>query len=171
MGIAAIGFSRLVPCGRGRHILDLFLTPEEVRTAFEQVNSMNASGVPPGIRVLSCDPLYGTLSERLPPRDRALTLSGCSAGFSGLTVTGSGEVMACRRIGIRAGTLGKQSLREIWSTSPHLWELRERKNYRGRCGACDRWPSCRGCRAVALAHSKARGRADLFADDPQCWLS
>ncbi len=165
MGANAIGFSRMVPCGRGLGMLDQFLAPGEVRDAYEEVLRLNLTG----IRVVSCDPLFGMLSGSGSLSDSALTLSGCSAGFSGVTVTSDGSVMSCRRIGIRAGTLGEKTLREIWATSPHLWRLRKRENYRGRCGTCDLWPSCRGCRAIAHAYTKALGRSNLFADDPQCW--
>jgi radical SAM protein with 4Fe4S-binding SPASM domain len=99
-----------------------------------------------------------------------LALSGCSAGFSGVTITSDGSVMPCRRIGLKIGNLRKTSLREIWSTSKVLWRLRQRESYKGECGECSLWPSCRGCRAVAYAYSKSRGAPDLFADDPQCWM-
>jgi len=78
-------------------------------------------------------------------------------------------VMPCRRIGISVGNLKRKSLRDIWATSRTLWRLRDRDSYKGECGRCSFWPSCRGCRAVAYAWSRARGHADLFADDPQCW--
>jgi len=119
--------------------------------------------------VVSGDPLAVTLREDAQSPGCELTLSGCSAGFSGVTISCDGTVMACRRTGIPVGHLRKNSLRHIWATSKILWQLRNRASYKGRCGACDLWPSCRGCRAVAYAYSRARGRADLFADDPQCW--
>jgi hypothetical protein len=29
---------------------------------------------------------------------------------------------------------------------------------------------CRGCRAIAYAHSQVRGQGDYLAEDPQCFL-
>ncbi|HOO40209.1 MAG TPA: radical SAM protein [Syntrophales bacterium] len=165
-GFNSIGFSRIVPCGRGRELLDFLLAPEEVRDAYEQAFGLSDAG----FSVVSGDPLAGVVRGVRPPADCRLTLSGCSAGFSGVTITSDGTVMACRRIGLKAGNLRKKSLREIWATSPLLWKLRRRESYRGKCGTCDLWPTCRGCRAVSYAFSSARGKADLFADDPQCWL-
>jgi radical SAM protein with 4Fe4S-binding SPASM domain len=165
LGVRAIGFSRLVPCGAGESLLNHFLTADEVRDAYERVRALDGSG----LEVVSGDPLYGTLSGDAPAAGCGLTLSGCSAGFSGVTITSEGAVMACRRIGIRAGCLREKSLREIWADSALLWRLRRRESYRGKCGACALWPSCRGCRAVAYAYTRAKGLPDLFADDPQCW--
>ncbi len=165
MGFYGIGFSRMVPCGRGKALLDHFLTPQELKKAYQKIISLNSSS----FEVLSGDPLTGMLSETEAPSGCNLTLSGCSAGFSGVTVTSDGSVMPCRRIGLVAGNLKKKSLRAIWASSRLLWQLRKRESYSGKCGQCVRWPSCRGCRAVAYAYSSAQGHPDLFADDPQCW--
>jgi len=167
MGFYGIGFSRIVPCGRGKALLDQFLTPDELKSAYQKIISLNT----PSFEVLSGDPLAGTLSGTRPPSACNLTLSGCSAGFSGVTITSDGSVMPCRRIGLIAGNLKKKSLRAIWASSRLLWQLRRRESYTGKCGQCSLWPSCRGCRAVAYAHSSTQGKPDLFADDPQCWVT
>jgi len=164
-GFSSIGFSRLVPCGSGGAMIESVLSPGEVRDAYGRALSLSG----PDFAVVSGDPLAGTLRGDLPPADCGLTLSGCSAGFSGVTIASDGAVMPCRRIGISVGNLKRKSLRDIWATSKTLWRLRDRESYKGQCGRCSFWPSCRGCRAVAYAWSRARGRADLFADDPQCW--
>lgn len=166
MGFYGIGFSRVVPCGRGRGLLDRLLSPFELKTAYQKVVSLNN----PSFEVTSGDPLAGTFSALAPSPGCNLTLSGCSAGFSGITVTSDGSVMPCRRIGLVAGNLKRKPLREIWASSRLLWQLRNRENYHGKCGSCSFWPSCRGCRAVAYNYSVAKGKPDLFADDPQCWI-
>jgi radical SAM protein with 4Fe4S-binding SPASM domain len=167
IGFRRIGFSRLVPCGRGKAMLTQFLTPQELKSAYQEILSAST----PTFEAVSGDPLAGTLSETKLPSRCNLTLSGCSAGFSGVTVTSDGSVMPCRRIGLVAGNLKKKSLRAIWASSRLLWQLRRRESYKGKCGQCSLWPSCRGCRAVAYAYSSTQGKPDLFADDPQCWVS
>ena len=164
-GFSGIGFSRLVPCGSGESLLDTMLTSQEIEAAYGKIIALNS----PSFEVASGDPLAGVLCGAKPLPDSYLALSGCSAGFSGVTITSDGSVMPCRRIGIKIGNLRKTSLRQIWSTSKVLWRLRQRESYKGKCGQCHLWPSCRGCRAVAYAYSKSRGAPDLFADDPQCW--
>jgi radical SAM protein with 4Fe4S-binding SPASM domain len=156
----------MVPCGRGKALIDHFLTPQELKSAYQKIISLDT----PSFKVLSGDPLAGTLSGINPPSGCDLTLSGCSAGFSGVTLTSDGSVMPCRRIGLVAGNLKTKSLRAIWASSRLLWQLRRKESYTGKCGRCSLWPSCRGCRAVAYAYTFARGEPDLFADDPQCWM-
>ncbi len=167
VGFQSIGFSRVVPCGRGKALIDQFLTPQELKCAYQKIVSLSS----PSFKVLSGDPLAGTLSGINPPTGCNLTLSGCSAGFSGVTLASDGSVMPCRRIGLVAGNLKTKSLRAIWASSKLLWQLRKRESYTGKCGRCSLWPSCRGCRAVAYAYSVAHGEPDLFADDPQCWMT
>jgi radical SAM protein with 4Fe4S-binding SPASM domain len=167
MGFYGIGFSRMVPCGRGRELIDHFLTSRELKAAYQEIISLNS----PSFEVVSGDPLAGTLFEARPSFGCNLTLSGCSAGFSGVTITSDGSVMPCRRIGLTAGNLKKKSLRAIWASSKLLWQLRRRESYKGKCGRCPLWPSCRGCRAVAYAYSVAQDEPNLFADDPQCWVT
>jgi radical SAM protein with 4Fe4S-binding SPASM domain len=166
MGFYGIGFSRIVPCGSGKALLDSLLTPQELKSAYQKVASLNS----PSFEAVSGDPLAGMLLETKPPVGCNLSLSGCSAGFSGVTIVSDGSVMPCRRIGLIAGNLKKKSLREIWASSRLLWKLRRRESYMGKCGRCSLWPSCRGCRAVAYAYSLTQGTPDLFADDPQCWV-
>jgi radical SAM protein with 4Fe4S-binding SPASM domain len=165
MGFYGIGFSRMVPCGRGKGLLDSLLTPQELKSAYQRIISLSS----PSFEVVSGDPLAGTLFETNTPSGRNLTLSGCSAGFSGVTIASDGAVMPCRRMGLVAGNLKRKSLRAVWASSRLLWQLRRKESYQGKCGRCSLWPSCRGCRAVAYAYSSTQGKADLFADDPQCW--
>jgi radical SAM protein with 4Fe4S-binding SPASM domain len=167
MGFYGIGFSRIVPCGRGKGLSDRLLTPHELKQVYQRILSLNTAS----FEVTSGDPLAGTLLEPKIPSGCDLSLAGCSAGFSGITITSDGSVMPCRRIGLVVGNVKRKRLRSIWASSRLLWRLRERKSYKGRCGQCAYWPSCRGCRAVAYANSVNQGKPDLFADDPQCWVN
>jgi len=167
IGFYGIGFSRMVPCGSGKALLDSLLSPQELKCAYQKILSLNS----PSFQVVSGDPLAGMLLGTKPSVGCNLTLSGCSAGFSGVTIVSDGSVMPCRRIGLIAGNLKKKSLRTIWASSRLLWKLRRRESYNGKCGGCSLWPSCRGCRAVAYAYSLTQGTPDLFADDPQCWVA
>ncbi len=167
LGFSRMGLSRLVPCGSGGTLLSSILTSSQIMDAYGRASALSS----PSFRVSSGDPLAGVLSGAKPPPQSQLALSGCSAGFSGLTITSDGSVMPCRRIGLKIGNLRKTPLRKIWSSSKILWRLRQRESYSGKCGKCSLWPSCRGCRAVAYAYSKSHGTPDLFADDPQCWMT
>ena len=166
IGCHGIGFSRVVPCGRGKALLDSLLSPDELRHAYQKITTLNE----PDFGVNIGDPLAGEPMASSASPENDLTFSGCSAGYSGLTITSDGSVMPCRRIGLIVGNLKNDSLRSLWASSDLLWQLRTRESYHGKCGRCRFWASCRGCRAVAYAYSVAHGKPDLFADDPQCWI-
>jgi radical SAM protein with 4Fe4S-binding SPASM domain len=97
-------------------------------------------------------------------------ISGCSAGVSGITILPNGNVTPCRRLPLSLGNVQKDSIRDIWASSPVLEALRDRSRYKGRCGSCSRWAVCRGCRAIAYAFARSRGEDDFLADDPQCFI-
>jgi AdoMet-dependent heme synthase len=89
---------------------------------------------------------------------------------AGLTFLAEGTIVPCRRMPIPIGNLRTDSLREVWALSPVLEALRDRKQYKGKCGSCEQWDSCRGCRAIAYAYARSQGKDDFLGEDPQCFL-
>ena len=163
---ARLGFSRLVPRGRGRMLIDEMLDAGEVKELYQEVFSLEEKG----LRIATGDPLAAQLKDLSPEETSPVPSGGCAAGVSGLTFLPDGTVTPCRRLPIAIGNLKKDSLREIWSLSPVLTALRQKDAYHGKCGLCSRWAICRGCRAIAYAWSQARGSDDYLADDPQCFI-
>jgi AdoMet-dependent heme synthase len=163
---ARLGFSRLVPRGRGETLMDEMLEAGEVKEIYEKLFSMEENGTQIG----TGDPLAVQLKQKPPEGSYAVPSGGCAAGVSGLTFLADGTVTPCRRLPLPIGNLKKDSLREIWSLSPVLTALRQKDAYKGRCGRCSRWAACRGCRAIAYAWSQARGGNDYLMDDPQCFI-
>lgn len=167
VGAKRLGFSRLVPAGRGRSLSGEMLKPEKVKELYQRLRSLNVKG----LDLVSGDPIYG--------RDRkggnalndsgCLVFGGCAAGLSGLTILPDGTITPCRRLPIPIGNIRTDPVRELWATSNVLEALRDRERYKGKCGACAMWASCRGCRAIAYAYSGEKGKADYLADDPQCF--
>ena len=165
-GARRIGFSRLVPSGKGRSLLTRMLSPREVKDLYESLFALELKDIDivTGDPVASCmkTPSNGDAGDR--------AMSGCAAGVSGLTILPNGDVMPCRRLPVTLGNARRDSLRELWATSPILEALRDRSRYAERCGSCSSWAHCRGCRAIAYAYSRSRGGDDYLADDPQCFL-
>lgn len=166
LGASRIGFARLVPEGRGGGLAGEMLARAEVRKAYLEIRDLKV----PGIKAMTRDPL-GCLTE---PQGRAascggIAVGGCAAGLSGVSIMPDGTVMPCRRMNIGIGNITETPLSEIWAVSPVLNKLRDKSLYPGKCGVCAKWDVCRGCRAVALAVSKASGAPDMLADDPQCF--
>jgi radical SAM protein with 4Fe4S-binding SPASM domain len=156
------GFSRLVPCGSGRDLLQEMLTAAEVRQLHQTLGGLSV----PGLEIVTGDPLAADAPED-PEGD--VPVGGCAAGFSGITIMPDGTLTPCRRLDIPIGNIRTDPFREVWALSPVLNRLRDKNLYGGRCGACDRWAACRGCRAIAYAFSGLQGKPDYLAEDPQCY--
>jgi radical SAM protein with 4Fe4S-binding SPASM domain len=168
-GARRIGFSRLVPAGRGRTMINEMLSREELAPLYAALLERELLG----IELVTGDPMAGQLRNKdfAKSGDAGdIAVSGCAAGISGLTIQSNGNLLPCRRLPVSLGNVQRDSLREVWAVSPVLEALRERKGYKGRCGSCSRWSVCRGCRAIAFAWSRAHGGGDFLADDPQCFL-
>ncbi len=165
LGVRRVGFSRLVPYGRGEALMSEMLTPPQVRDAYAKVRGFAAGSM----EAATGDPIASSMEGGTEDAGD-IAFAGCAAGVSGLTLLSDGTLMPCRRLPVAIGNVKTDSMREVWTTSPVLDLLRERSRYTGRCGRCRRWAECRGCRAIAYACSASAGKADMLADDPQCFL-
>jgi radical SAM protein with 4Fe4S-binding SPASM domain len=166
-GVPRLGFSRLVPYGRGVALVQQALSTREVKDYYKKFFSLKI----PGLVITSGDPVASQMGLPRPEEDlEDIPLGGCAAGVSGLTLLPDGTVIPCRRLPVPLGNVRQDSLRELWAAAPALERLRDRSMYQGKCGFCKRWANCRGCRAIAYAFSLARGTPDFLAEDPQCFI-
>lgn len=167
-GVHRLGFSRLVPSGRGKDFVRQMLGTEEVMRLYDQI-FMNDSYK--GLEIVTGDPVASQFRNKTGTDDCGdIALGGCAAGISGMTIMSDGTMLPCRRMPIPLGNVKRDSFREVWAASDVLNDLRERKKYKGKCGTCNKWAHCRGCRAIAYAYSQVRGKGDYLAPDPQCFL-
>jgi MoaA/NifB/PqqE/SkfB family radical SAM enzyme len=166
LGVQRLGFSRLVPSGRGMQLLDEILSPVQVRETYEAVLNTPVDG----LEIVTGDPVASQRNLKLPGSLGCTAFGGCAAGVSGLTFQPDGTINPCRRLNISIGNIKSDNIREVWAASEVLTSLRDRDQYKGKCGQCDRWANCRGCRAIAYACSCAKGENDFLAEDPQCFI-
>jgi radical SAM protein with 4Fe4S-binding SPASM domain len=168
IGVPRVGFSRLVPSGQGAALAEQLLAADEVAALYRRLFSLAR----PGLQVVTGDPVAGQLLRPAIGQAGCAPLGGCAAGVSGLTLLPDGTILPCRRLEVPLGNVRTDSLREIWASSTVLNRLRTRNLYGGKCGGCPRWATCRGCRAIAYACSRATGGAgDYLAEDPQCFIT
>jgi len=166
LGVHRLGYSRLVPSGRGGSLAHSMLAPDAVHNLYQRIITLSygkmklVTGDPVASRMRVADDGSGDQGD--------VPIGGCAAGVSGLTILADGTIVPCRRLPLPLGNIRTDSLREIWSASPLLDELRSRSGYAGACGTCSRWATCRGCRAIAFAASQLAGHESALADDPQC---
>lgn len=167
VGAQRLGFSRLVPSGRGAQLTQKLMGKARVREIYEEIFSMK----PEGLDIVTGDPVAVQMTAESGDCDGGeVPTGGCAAGVSGLTFLPDGTITPCRRLPIPIGNVRKDNLREIWATSDVLDALRDRRRYTGKCGKCRRWAECRGCRAIAFACSQSSGGEDYLCEDPQCFI-
>jgi len=168
LGVQRLGFSRLVPAGRGVGLVDQMIDKQRVMEIYESIFALPTNG----LEIVTGDPIASQMKNG-PDLDDcgSIPTGGCAAGISGLTFLSDGTVTPCRRLAIPIGNVREDSLRDIWANSKILEQLRDRSRYKGRCGSCPNWANCRGCRAIAYAHSLNQGKGDLLAEDPQCFIN
>ena len=166
LGVQRLGFSRLVPYGRGAELMDRILERDRVRDLYQRIFSIESDG----LKIVTGDPLASQMFRSSNSLDEGtVPLGGCAAGISGLTLLPDGTVLPCRRLPVPIGNVKKDSLREIWAISEVLNALRDKSRYKGKCGKCGKWANCRGCRAIAYAYSRLTGMPDFLSEDPQCY--
>jgi radical SAM protein with 4Fe4S-binding SPASM domain len=167
IGVQKLGFSRLVPSGSGRNLLNRMLTKEGLEDLYGRIFSLNTGN----LKIVTGDPVASQFRSPAGTDDAgSFPSGGCAAGVSGLTILPDGTVTPCRRLPVSLGNVRTDSLREIWSTSEVLNSLRDRSRYEGKCGSCNKWSACRGCRAIVYEFARAHGRTNYLAEDPQCFL-
>ncbi|UCH45096.1 MAG: radical SAM protein [Nitrospiraceae bacterium] len=168
LGVSRLGFSRLVPSGKGKALLPEMLSAAEVHELYKKLFALKPDD---GLEIVTGDPVASQFRNSLQDMDFGnIPLGGCAAGVSGLTILPDGTVVPCRRLPIPLGNVREDSLREIWAMSPVLNELRDKDKYQGKCGSCQNWANCRGCRAIAYAYAESSGKGDYLATDPQCFI-
>ena len=166
LGVQRLGFSRLVPSGRGGALAGRMLSPDKVQALYQRILALSYTGM----KLVTGDPVCSSMraGDDSPEDQGDIPVGGCSAGVSGLTFLSDGTIVPCRRLPVPLGNIRTDSIREVWVQSPVLDALRDRSRYEGKCGACRKWATCRGCRAIAAAASGRRDMPAVVADDPQC---
>ncbi len=166
LGVQRLGFSRLVPSGRGVVLLDKMLEKEAVKNLYSEILSLR----PAGLEIVTGDPVASQLASSVHEDAGVIPSGGCAAGVSGITILADGTLTPCRRLNIPIGNIRRDSLREVWAMSEVLGLLRNKASYKGKCATCKNWALCRGCRAIAYAYALAKGQGDFLAEDPQCFI-
>ncbi len=169
--VSAFDFARLVPVGRGAHLQEQMLAPEEYRNLLLEVLQEYESLQEKGCRTRfgRKDHLWKLLYYELglfkkPAKENPnLVYDGCAIGNSTVSVLADGTAYACRRLPVKIGKLPEESIREIFINSEELNKMRTIEKMK-KCGHCELLNYCRGCPAVAYGVSK-----DYYAADPQCW--
>jgi len=170
-GINSLLVERFVPCGSGKQIESEMLSSHELQEVFQYISDRADLEYDKGNRlmVVKQRPLWinidlekANVNARIPLHKQVGGI--CSIGFDNLTILHDGTILPCRRLNIPLGNLKHDTLFDIWYTSEVLWDIRNKRNLKGKCNSCELIPLCSGCRAMAYACT-----GDYLGEDTQCW--
>ena len=170
-GINSLLVERFVPCGRGKQIESEMLSSHELQEVFQYISDRADLEYDKGNRlmVVKQRPLWinidlekANVNAKIPLHKQVGGI--CSIGFDNLTILHDGTILPCRRLNIPLGNLKNDTLFDIWYDSEVLWDIRNKRNLKGKCNSCELIPLCSGCRAMAYACT-----GDYLGEDTQCW--
>ena len=155
----------LVPVGRGKHIQNLVIKPDDYETLLHTLAEMkNNSSIE--IRV-TCGPQFARVcrEDKIEKSDK---IRGCLAGSGFAFISHKGNIQTCGFLEISAGNLisNGYDFAQIWEKSELFCNIRNHNNYKGSCNACKYLEVCQGCRARAYSML-----GDYMANDPICKLA
>lgn len=171
LGAVAHHIFMLVPTGRGRALTDQTISAEEYeKTLSWLVNCKNE--IPLSVKATCAPHYYRILREKARQEGKEITFQshgldavtrGCLGGAGFCFVSHLGQVQPCGYLEVNSGQIRKQSFKEIYETSPVFLALRDKNQYSGKCGRCEYFRFCGGCRARAF---EAKG--DYLGEEPLC---
>jgi AdoMet-dependent heme synthase len=161
----------LVPTGRGKYIINQEITAEEYESTlnwfYEQRNNthlrLKATCAPHYYRILRQRAKVDGQTVSFQSHGLDAVSRGCLGGTGFCFISHTGIVQPCGFLDIACGDVTKQSFADIWNSSDVFLSLRNFKQLKGKCGACEFKAVCGGCRARAY---EATG--DYLAEEPLC---
>lgn len=160
-GVNAVTVERVTPCGHS-NLTDV-LTHEEVKDIYEGITK-RANNVSPSLTVRRLRPLWINTAH-LNTTANSKIGGFCPVGFTSIAILWDGTVLPCRRLDIPIGNVLTDGLFKIWYDSDVLWNIRNKKNLKGKCHDCPNIERCGGCRAIAYETT-----GDYMGEDIQCWI-
>jgi len=160
----------LVPTGRASILKNIELSSLQ----YEQTLKWIAEEVITGKRKIrvTCAPQYARIFRQTCEKfkientfDRQLVPNGCLAGNGFIFISHTGDLQPCGFFDIPCGNIRdfNYDFYAAVESSSTFKNISIKESYLGKCGACNYWNICKGCRARALAHGD-----DYMEDEPFC---
>lgn len=160
----------LVPTGKASILKNIELDSIQ----YEQTLKWIAEEVVTGNRKMrvTCAPQYARVFRQTCKKykmensfDRQLVPNGCLAGNGFIFISHTGYLQPCGFLDVSSGNIRdfNYDFYETVENSSLFKNISKRETYLGKCGVCDYWDVCKGCRSRALAHY-----GNCMEDEPFC---
>lgn len=160
----------LVPTGRGSELKGLINDKEKYEAVLYRIAQLNLVSK---LKIkVTCAPQYSRIwnetkntlkkNEEQLLRERP---NGCMAGDGFVFISHLGELQPCGFFDVPCGNL-RENKYDFWSlyqNSTVFANIKNKELYIGKCGACNYWAVCKGCRARSLSINK-----DYLSDEVLC---
>lgn len=173
LGATAWYMFMIVPTGRAEQLTEELIDKKDYEEILNWHYEMEKSEKDILVRPTCAPQYYRVTLERSKKEGerferRSLKFStggakGCVAGQLICLINVDGDIMPCSYFPLSAGSLKRQSFKEIWENSKILKDLRDFSSYKGRCRICEYINICGGCRARAYSLKE-----DYLEEDPYC---
>ena len=161
----------LVPTGRGSGLREYELNADKYESTLQWIADETLSGRR-NFKV-TCAPHYSRIwRQKKNAMDKVDIISkkvrppsGCLAGNGFVFVSHRGDIQPCGFFDKQCGNIKDFDL-NIYKTcgnSDTFNKLSTKSSYKGKCGTCEFWQICKGCRARAFAVS-----GDFMNEEPYC---
>lgn len=171
MKAAAHHIFLLVPTGRGRRLTDQVISAREYEQVLEWFYQRRDK-VPLQLKATCAPHYYRIMRQRAKAEGRKVDFAtfgldavtrGCLGGQGFVFVSHTGQVQPCGYLELDCGQIREKDFTEIYRTSSVFLDLRDQGKYKGKCGVCEFWRVCGGCRARAYSAT-----GDYLAEEPLC---
>ncbi|WP_069807479.1 radical SAM/SPASM domain-containing protein [Vulcanisaeta thermophila] len=179
IGVSRVAFYHLVPSGRGKSIMNLLPSGDQLLRFLMRL--INIAAKYRDVEILTVDnPSDGVVAALLTSEDEGeflqklrlvARMGACSAGRKVMSIYPNGDVYPCQFFNDKPmGNVRRDRLTEIWlkprMNTELVIRLRERRyGESSPCGRCPYLPYCGGCRVRAGAFNN-----DPWSMDPICTL-
>jgi radical SAM protein with 4Fe4S-binding SPASM domain len=143
-------FEMLTLQGRAKMHKELSVSPDEVRSLFEELETIDNS-------------FFGITWKARP----TIAAFACKRHLYSCLINSQGLVQPCTGVDLSIGNIRNHHLKHILSCSPVIQKLRNIYNeIKGTCRTCSFNGECYGCRGTAYQCT-----GDYLASDHTCWLA
>lgn len=171
LGAVAHHIFLLVPTGRGRQLTEEVITAREYEEVLGWFYDCR-DNVSLQLKATCAPHYHRILRQRAHAEGKKVDIQsfgldavskGCLGGQGFVFVSHTGQVQPCGYLELDCGQVREKDFGEIYRHSAIFQNLRDKSRYKGKCGRCEYWNVCGGCRARAY---EATG--DYLAEEPLC---